>query len=278
MFVKLILRGLRKLSILHRINLVLAYPPNKKFKIPIINSTGYDHFFEKEEWFSTFFVRLLKNFNHENVHFLDIGANIGQTLLKVKSINCKIRYSGFEPNPVCISYLHKLLHINDLKEVQLFPSALSDHVGMIRLNYKDSFTDTTATILDGFRRKTTGSIWVPVFMASNLSYLLEQKANIIKIDVEGSELEVIKGMQLILENDRPLIICEILPVYSKENTFRYSRQCELEKILSELHYGKANIDTTGSLRPIEGIGIHSDIERVNYLFFPEELREKILKC
>ena len=41
--------------------------------------------------------------------FIDVGVNVGQTLLKLKSISSEINYLGFEPNPNCVNYLKNLI-------------------------------------------------------------------------------------------------------------------------------------------------------------------------
>ena len=45
----------------------------------------------------------------KNGAYLDIGVNIGQTLMKLKSVNPKIEYIGFEPNATCVHYVNKLI-------------------------------------------------------------------------------------------------------------------------------------------------------------------------
>lgn len=45
----------------------------------------------------------------------------------------------------------------------------------------------------------------------------DEPIGIVKIDVEGGELEVLRGLQGTLARHRPLVVCEILPTYD-ENT------------------------------------------------------------
>ena len=47
----------------------------------------------------------------ENKKFIDVGVNIGQTLLKLKSVSSEIDYIGFEPNPICVNL--SLIHISE---------------------------------------------------------------------------------------------------------------------------------------------------------------------
>ncbi len=43
---------------------------------------------------------------------LDVGANVGQTLLKVKSCSAERTWIGFEPNSTCVMYLERLIAVN----------------------------------------------------------------------------------------------------------------------------------------------------------------------
>src|SRR5262245_40272959 len=44
--------------------------------------------------------------------FIDVGVNVGQTLVKVKSISIDRSYIGFEPNPACLYYVGELIKQN----------------------------------------------------------------------------------------------------------------------------------------------------------------------
>jgi hypothetical protein len=44
-----------------------------------------------------------------NKSFVDVGINVAQTLLKLKSVSPEINYIGFEPNPVYTNYGAKLI-------------------------------------------------------------------------------------------------------------------------------------------------------------------------
>ena len=47
--------------------------------------------------------------------FIDVGVNLGQTLLKVAAIDPGRAYVGFEPNPACVDYVWKLIETNNLE-------------------------------------------------------------------------------------------------------------------------------------------------------------------
>lgn len=272
---KLLLRLMVLFSLIKKFNFSLPYANDKSFKIPIINSLGYTHFFDHESGLFALLKRLVKS--PMEGCFIDVGVNIGQTLLKVKSIDRTIQYIGFEPNPHCLYYLTELLSCNNFHDVTIFPVALSIQIGITDLNFfSNDQIDSSASIVPGFRkRKPLRKIKIPVMDSSNVQLFESTKAVIIKIDVEGGELEVIRSLLQLIQRDRPIIICEILPIYNVENSFRIKRQEEVENIFKGLQYKTAVIDNLGALKEIGSIGLHADINRVNYLFFPEEESKQV---
>lgn len=97
---------------------------------------------------------------------------------------------------------------------------------------------------------------------------------VVKVDVEGGELEVLQGMRAMLARDRPIVLCEVLPVYTAGNTVRLERQHALEALLTrELRYGLQRVRKTpggdlAGLTPIEEIGVHGDLSACDYVCVP----------
>src|SRR5919205_552723 len=56
---------------------------------------------------------------------VDVGVNIGQTLLKLRSIARDAPYVGFEPNPFCIQFVNELIALNGFDRCVLLPVALA---------------------------------------------------------------------------------------------------------------------------------------------------------
>jgi FkbM family methyltransferase len=56
--------------------------------------------------------------------FVDVGMNLGQTLLAAKAIDPARHYIGFEPNPHCFAYCEQLTQLNQLPNVSLVPIGL----------------------------------------------------------------------------------------------------------------------------------------------------------
>lgn len=250
---------------------------NKKVKIPIRSSLGYEHMHVFEPWMLSLLKRLKPVFTGA---FVDIGVNIGQTLIKVQSVFENPQYVGFEPNPFCVAYVNEMIKLNKWQDCNIIPTGISKSTEILKLRFFYSENiDSSASIIENFRddQSVDHFMYIPVVREESVKMLLPDVKNcLLKVDVEGAELEVIAGLQNWIQNQRPLVIAEVLPVYAKENTFRLERQLELESCLKKMNYKIARIDKQNiALHEINEIGIHGDVEKSDYVFYPSEFREKI---
>lgn len=209
--------------------------------------------------------------------FVDVGANIGQTLLKVKATNFEMDYIGFEPNPACLYYLNELITANSFQKVRIIPVGLSIETGIKKLAfYNDNLDDGSASIVNRFRpdNKIYKEENIPVFAYNDLAKSEKLgDTSILKIDVEGAEYEVLATLSDVVRQNKPIILIEILPVYSLELSGRLDRQILIEKMLKDLDYLIFRIfpkKETIELRQISEIGIHSDINHCDYICLPQE--------
>lgn len=210
--------------------------------------------------------------------FLDVGVNVGQTLVKVKAIDPDREYIGLEPNPVCVFYTQNLIRWNAFERCTLLPVGLFTHDSVLALDLfaEDDVADSSASMISHFREDSVvhSSVFVPVFRFDSLAKILgDTVVGVVKIDVEGAELEVLKSLLQLIRRDRPAILIEVLPVYSQDNTFRRERQDELETLFADAGYalhrvGKTSSGAYAGLEPIEAIGIHSDLTKCDYLALP----------
>jgi len=235
---RIILKVLKKLGILKFFNLKGTLLINhKSFRIPIFGMIGYENLSITEPWMIDLFKIILPI---DNTKFIDIGVNIGQTLLKLKSVSTEIGYIGFEPNPVCIYYTSRLIETNSFKNTVIVPVGISEKTKLGVLSFFDSSTtNSSASIIDNFRpgQKVFNMEYVPLMDLESIKDRIKMESmSILKIDVEGAELEVIKMFQNQIKNKKPIIIIEILPVYSIQSTKRIERQNSIIDLLSNLSY------------------------------------------
>mgnify|MGYP001375144238 CR=1 FL=1 len=171
--------------------------------------------------------------------FVDVGVNIGQTMLEVFSQNSEVEYFGFEPNPQafsCLQQLAQALNIN----ANLFPWACSTTSEPASF-YASSSQDCSATLLPEIRPNT----YVDCNSSHIASYPLDLSLNrfqlsscfIMKIDVEGFENEVLAGARQIIKSKKPLIFCEVLHAHrDSEIGLNNSRKSLLEAYLDQVGY------------------------------------------
>jgi FkbM family methyltransferase len=275
----LALRVLAKLRLLPSVRL---YPRVRvgdvDLAVPILNGTGYTNLFDHEPWLDSIIRRLLEL---RSGAFLDVGVNVGQTLLKFLQFSTEQhRYVGFEPNSSCLWYLNSLLANNELRSVEIVPTGLSDFNGVIRLFLKNDF-DAAGSAVEGFRpaEEYVASRLIPVLKGDEVvgSLGLSDVA-IVKIDVEGGELEVLRGLTNTLRTHHPFVISEILPVYDPDSEigrFRRARIDELEGLMRSLGYSCMRMLHDGSMERLERIDSHSSLELCEYLFVHEADLDRI---
>lgn len=186
--------------------------------------------------------------NSEDTMIIDVGANVGQTMLSVKAAYPHIEYIGFEPNPVCVNYLNKLIRVNRLLNARIFPFALSDKNDMVEF-FKTHAHDPRATIHKEFFEEAATSEIIPVLRFDDLSGVNIRKKLVVKIDVEGAELNVIKGMNKLLQEHNPVIICEVLHSHLVP---MQQRAEELSVYLKSIGYKIYTIEHSSiTFRPVE---------------------------
>jgi FkbM family methyltransferase len=192
----------------------------------------------KNDWMIDLLKRIAQKFSGT---FLDVGVNLGQTLLAMKSVDPERKYVGVEPNPSCIAYVEGLIKQNGLRKTRLVPVGVGKEVCLKELYMNGGEYDSCATFIPNFRsgHPISQAKTVPVFPFSMLRSLFDgDSIGIVKIDVEGAELEVLESMQGVVDEMRPLVIVEILPVYDTQNSQRLDRQMLLEELVKNIDLTK----------------------------------------
>jgi FkbM family methyltransferase len=275
-------RVIKKLGWLKSINTTVKKLFNgKRVYIPLINGLGYENLSTSEDWMYVVLSKLLPLFKGA---FIDIGVNVGQTLIKLKTVNRDIEWIGFEPNPKCIYYSLELIRSNDFQNCRLIPVGIFNRDDILELEfYSDSDTDPSASVIQNFRpdEKVFERIIIPVttFEKANAALHINGVA-VIKIDVEGAEPEVLESLQSVINQYRPLLMMEILPCYTSNNDQRIKRQQSIEAILFGLSYKifrivKRNLREFVKFESIESIGIHDNLDMCEYVMVPLEIADKI---
>lgn len=146
---------------------------------------------------------------------LDVGANIGYISAFMASCVEKTgEVHGFEPLPPCFERLQVLASLNPEFPFFFNQTALGETTGWLPISYDPNGNARNATLIPS--PSSTRLVQVPV---KRLDEYIEEnikdpgRIRLIKIDVEGFEFPVLRGLERFLTNTalRPLIVCEIKP-------------------------------------------------------------------
>lgn len=191
-------------------------------------------------------VEFMKKTLKEGDIFLDIGTNIGYVAAVAADL---VGESGeihaFEPIPLYFEVLKRLVLNNPKYHIVANQCALGEDSGQAKIDFANpphiGGSSMTPGVLPSSIPRNT--IEVPVMRLDNYieqKKIKKDKISLIKIDVEGFEFPVLKGLPKYFENTnyRPPIICEITP--SAYPLLKTTRQ-ELIDYMKQYGYEAYNI-------------------------------------
>jgi FkbM family methyltransferase len=146
--------------------------------------------------------------------FIDVGANVGMVmLLGARLVGTSGRVHAFEPNPVEAGRLRGVVERNGLKHVAVHQAALGEEPAKLRLHVPHD-TSSLGWVGDrGPAEASTGHFEVDVMRGDDVLQNQVSAPVFVKIDVEGFECRVIRGMEGILRQFRPVVVTEVEPAW-----------------------------------------------------------------
>lgn len=142
--------------------------------------------------------------------FYDIGANVGfLTTIGAKLVGPTGKVYAFEPVPANAAYVRLNSKLNGFEQTVVFQQAVSAASGRSTLTLA-AYSGGAALSNVPAPPDAVNSIEVPVVCVDDLVFAQSLPApNVVKIDVEGAELDVLKGMNRTISEHHPVIIYEI---------------------------------------------------------------------
>jgi FkbM family methyltransferase len=141
--------------------------------------------------------------------FVDVGASLGfYTVLAGRLVGPSGRVISCEPGPQNQSLLLLNIQTNNLKNVEVFPVAVSDGPGV--LFYSRSGGNGIVSEYDGDPRSLVVGDLVE---ARALDRILDrdERVDVMKVDVEGTEGQVLRGAEKTLRRCSPTLFFEFAP-------------------------------------------------------------------
>lgn len=182
--------------------------------------------------------------------FLDIGANVGNHTLYMAMVRgCTV--VAFEPNMELCQALRLSADANGAADrIRIEPCALGEVPGNGR--FEQLRPDNL-----GAQAVAIGGGNIDIFPLD--SFVFKQQVKVVKIDVEGMEMAVLRGGAKLLAHDRPIIYVECL----NEEQFRAASE-----FLSKLNYGywdTFNSSPTQLFIPNEQLSVDQRLSRLQAL-------------
>lgn len=233
----------------------------------IMNLRPEEHIQQQLFWYGNYEKSLgiiLKNLLQPDSTFFDIGANIGYfSLLAARSVSVG-KIVAYEPVSYLFEALEKNVALNNFTVIQPVNAAIGDKEEN-RIIYLSAADNTGMSSFQKPENYSGKHEMVKVlsldswFAGSGLT-----KADVIKIDVEGNELAVLKGMKEIAQHFQPHILLELNP---KTLSLFNHTPADLLDYTASLSYKPYNITQEGKLVSINS---HVTMETINVALIHRE--------
>ena len=182
-------------------------------------------------------VKFYQQFIQPGMTILDIGANRGaHTFPMALALKGNGVVHAIEGTGQNFKILNRTLALNPKfsSEVRTHHLFLTAHSGVApefvsgSWNIARSINDADRNVLDGgFALSTAGAKAISLdewVKSENLSQI-----DLIKLDVDGNEVEVLKGAQETLKKFRPMVLVEFSPIHYRDRSETFAEQVELLK-------------------------------------------------
>lgn len=179
---------------------------------------------------------ILKYFAINSSTFVDVGANVGYYVVELSNfLGAKAEIHAFEPVPESFAQLMSNVELNEISTLtKCHQLAISDSEGSIRLYQPKSSGSSASSARNLHPSEDVEEIDVSTTTLD--IYIESQKLttfDLLKIDVEGAELFVIRGALNSIKQFKPVIFAELLRKWSAH--FNYHPN-EVLRLLLPLGY------------------------------------------
>lgn len=136
-------------------------------------------------------------------HVLDIGAHIGYfTLLGARAVGSAGSVYAFEPDPANYRFLCHNVALNGAEDVvTTVPKAVAGTSGI-----REFFANTKSSVASSFWGRGRSVSATRVECTTVDDFLDGGEIDVVKVDVEGAEIEALRGMRRTLTGSRRLVV------------------------------------------------------------------------
>jgi FkbM family methyltransferase len=213
--------------------------------LSVVGSTLLGKYENKEEW------KFVQKYLRPGMCCMDVGANQGFfTILASQRLKKEDRVFAFEPSPREFARLKRNIWLNRCANVILENIAVGSREGVtdfyMCLGNQGSLSSIRPQAADVTARRKL--IQVP---ATTLDIYARKKdiesIGFIKVDVEGGELDVLKGATGVLAEYRPVLMCEVADVRTMQWGYKAR---DIYDFLNDYRYSWYSVADNGNLTPL----------------------------
>ena len=150
----------------------------------------------------------LEALNRENSTAIDVGAFTGTHSLYLSLFADQVH--AFEPAEDAREHLLKNIRQNAIEHIVVHSEGLGDSNSLAKFYTDKEGLNVTGSFVDGFRSKNTEEQELVLVRGDDkLNELGVERVDLVKVDVEGFEVGVLKGLKDTLRRDRPVVVIEL---------------------------------------------------------------------
>jgi FkbM family methyltransferase len=175
---------------------------------PWLGLIGYAYYLGLEG-FEPATVRLFAKLATRSRVIVDVGANVGLYTLLAAAVAPEASILAVEPMPLAVLSLGKSVSLSHHRGIKVVAVALSDQERLSDLSV--SLVHTSESSLDPAWVLRDFTLCVRCTTLDTLVAESNVAVDLLKIDVEGCELQVLQGAETAVSRGRPVVILEVLP-------------------------------------------------------------------
>ena len=177
--------------------------------------------------------------------FIDCGCNYGFYSFYTASLSEKNKIISIEASKDTSKEFKKNLNLNNQNNINFFNNAVSD-ISKKNISFYESVNDWESSQAHN-NFATYSELKVETIKIDNIlgNYLLNDYVVVIKLDIEGNEINAIKGALEVIKKSDPLIIMEFSKyIFKNRDNINYLKSflVKYDYSIYDTNYNKKNLD------------------------------------
>jgi FkbM family methyltransferase len=177
--------------------------------------------------------------------FIDCGCNYGFYSFYTASLSEKNKIISIEASKDTSKEFNKNLNLNNFKNINFFNNAVSD-ISKKNISFYESVNDWESSQAH-YNFAINSELKVETIKIDNIlvNYLLNDYVVVIKLDIEGNEINAIKGALEVIKKSDPLIIMEFSKyIFKNRDNINYLKNflVKYDYSIYDTNYNKKNLD------------------------------------